>query len=36
MKIKTKEVRKAVSILDELVKEYKENHPDEKRDWRTY
>ncbi len=36
MKIKTKEVRKVVSILDELVKRYKEEHPDEKRDWRTY
>jgi len=36
MKIKTKEVRQVVSILDELIKKYKEEHPDEKRDWRTY
>ena len=36
MKIKTKEVRQVVSILDEPIKKYKEEHPDEKRDWRTY
>lgn len=36
MKIKTKEVRHVVSMLDDIVKEYKEEHPPEKRDWRTY
>ena len=36
MKVNTKEVRSAVSMLDDIVKEYKEEHPAEKRDWRTY
>lgn len=36
MKIKTKEVRNVVSMLDDIVKEYKEDHPQGKRDWRTY
>ena len=31
-----KEVRNVVSILDDIIKEYKEEHPAEKRDWRTY
>jgi len=36
MKVKTKEVRDIVRILDDIVKNYKEDHPDKKRDWRTY
>jgi len=36
MKITTKEVREAVKILDETVKQYKEEHPDKERNWRTY
>lgn len=36
MKVTTKEVRGTVSILDDIVKEYKEEHPNKKRDWRTY
>ena len=31
-----KEVRNVVSILDDIIKEYKEEHPAEKRDWRMY
>jgi transposase len=36
MKVNTKEVRKIVSILDDIVKAYKEDHPAADRDWRTY
>lgn len=36
MKVNTKEVRNVVSMLDDIVKEYKEEHPAGKRDWRTY
>lgn len=36
MKINTNEVRNVVSILDDIVKGYKEEHPTGKRDWRTY
>lgn len=36
MKVITKDVRETVSILDELVKKYKEKHLENKRDWRTY
>jgi transposase len=36
MKVKTKDVREAVSKLDEIIKKYKEEHPEEKRNWRTY
>ncbi|MDP2907968.1 MAG: ISNCY family transposase [Nanoarchaeota archaeon] len=36
MKIKTKEVRNVVAVLDDIVKEYKEERPEKKRDWRTY
>lgn len=36
MKITTKEVREVTSILDEIIEEYKKNHPEKKRDWRTY
>lgn len=36
MRVNTKEVQNVVSILDDIIKEYKEEHPAEKRDWRTY
>ena len=36
MKINTKEVRNVVSMLDDIVKEYKKEHPGQGRDWRTY
>lgn len=36
MKVSTEEVRDVVSILDDIVKEYKEEHPAKKRNWRTY
>lgn len=36
MKVNTKEVRNVVSMLDDIVKEYKEEHPAQERDWRTY
>jgi len=36
MKITTKEVRDITAILDEIIKDYKENTPESKRDWRTY
>ena len=36
MKVNTKGVRDVVSMLDDIVKEYKEEHPAQKRDWRTY
>lgn len=36
MKIKTKEVRNIVSILDDIVAQYKEEHQTTKRNWRTY
>ena len=36
MRIKTKEVRDIVGILDDIVKEYKEEHQAGKRNWRTY
>ena len=36
MKITTKEVRTAVRLLDEIIKEYKEEHPSKKRNWKTY
>jgi transposase len=36
MKVNTKEVRNVVGMLDDIVKEYKEEHPAQKRDWRTY
>ena len=32
----TKEVRDIVRILDDIVKEYKEEHPEKERNWRTY
>jgi transposase len=36
MRITTKEVRDLVSVLDDIVKKYKENTPSKDRDWRTY
>lgn len=36
MKIKTKEVRETVQVLDTIIEEYKEQKPKQKRDWRTY
>ena len=36
MKVNTKEVRKVVSMLDDIITVYKEEHPTKKRDWRTY
>jgi len=36
MNIKTKEVRKVTKILDEIIEEYKKNHSEKERDWRTY
>jgi transposase len=32
----TKEVRDIVTVLDDIVKEYKEEHPEKVRNWRTY
>ena len=36
MKLKTKEVREVVRILDDIIEEYKEETTEKKRDWRTY
>lgn len=36
MKIKTKEVRKVTAVLDDIIEEYKKEHPQKDRDWRTY
>ena len=36
MKVNTKEVRNVISLLDDIVKEYKDENPPKKRDWRTY
>ena len=36
MKVTTEDVRNVVSILDDIVKEYKVEHPAGQRDWRTY
>src|SRR3989339_613446 len=36
MKNKTKDVRNLVSILDDIVAVYKDEHPKIKRNWRTY
>jgi len=33
---RSKEVRLAVTCLDEIIEEYKKEHPSDKRDWRTY
>ncbi len=36
MKITTKEVRDSVAMLDDIIKEYKKEHPEKERNWRTY
>ena len=36
MKITTKEVRDITAILDDIIKDYKENTTKKERDWRTY
>lgn len=36
MRVDTQEVRHVTSMLDEIVKKYKEEHPARERDWRTY
>ena len=36
MRVTTEDVRNAVSMLDDIVKEYKVEHPAGERDWRTY
>jgi len=36
MKLKTKDVRETVQLLDSIIKDYKEGRPEKKRDWRTY
>mgnify|MGYP001588619758 CR=1 FL=1 len=36
MKVKTKEVRDIVAVLDDIVEDYKEKSDGKKRDWRTY
>jgi len=36
MRIETKEVRDKIKVLDDLVQKYKQEHPEKKRDWKTY
>ena len=36
MKVKTREIRNVVSVLDDIVAQYKEEHITTKRNWRTY
>jgi transposase len=36
MKLRTKDVRETVQLLDKIIKKYKEEKPEKKRDWRTY
>jgi len=36
MKIMTKELKDVIAMLDDIVKEYKEDTPEKERDWRTY
>ena len=36
MKLKTKDVREVVRLLDNIIEEYKEDKTEKKRDWRTY
>ena len=36
MRLKTKDVRDVVQLLDDIIEEYKEERPEKKRDWRTY
>src|SRR3989344_4788700 len=35
-KLTTREVRGIVAMLDDIIKEYKEEHPAKERNWRTY
>ena len=35
-KVTTKEVRGIVAMLDDIIKEYKVEHPEKERNWRTY
>ena len=34
--LRNKQLRNALIILDDIIKEYKNESPDKKRDWRTY
>lgn len=34
-RLKTKDVRKTVKLLDKIIKEYNKDSPDKKKDWRT-
>jgi transposase len=36
MRVETEDVRNVVAILDEIIKDYKDNTDEKKRDWRTY
>ena len=36
MKVKTKEVRSIVAMLDDIIEDYKDKSDEKKRDWRTY
>lgn len=36
MKVKTKEVRRTVAVLDEIIEHYKDTKEPKKRDWKTY
>lgn len=36
MKVKTKQIRDTVAILDDIIAQYKEDHQATKRNWRTY
>jgi len=36
MTTRSEEIRDVVRQLDEIIKEYKKEHPSQKRDWRTY
>lgn len=36
MAIESEEIREVVRQLDDIIKEYKKEHPPRKRDWRTY
>jgi hypothetical protein len=36
MKVTNKKLTKTLSILDNIIEEYKKESPDKKRDWRTY
>lgn len=36
MTTRTQSIRDVVSQLDDIIQDYKKEHPDEERDWRTY